>query len=72
MEVVNQNCDLLKGMKDRYEKLAESIRRALPMLEPRRQSFSADVRVMLVEDIVYRINPVLVEETLSAFKKGEV
>ena len=72
LEVVNQNCDLLKGMKDRYEKLAESIRRALPMLEPRRQSFSADVRVMLVEDIVYRINPVLVEETLSAFKKGEV
>ena len=72
LEVVNQNCDLLKGMKDRYEKLAESIRRALPMLEPRRQSFSADVRVMLVEDIVNRINPVLVEETLSAFKKGEV
>ncbi len=72
LEVVNQNCDLLKGMKDRYEKLAESIRRALPMLEPRRQSFSADLRVMLVEDIVYRINPVLVEETLSAFKKGEV
>lgn len=69
--IVNRNYDLVKGAPDRFAKLARAIRRALPMLEPRGQAFSDDVRAMLVEEIVCRIDPSLAKETLSAFKKGE-
>ena len=72
IEIVNRNFDLVNGLTDRYAKFAEAIRRALPIIEPRGLSFSADVRLMLVEDIVCRINPDLAKDTLSAFKKGEV
>lgn len=69
--IVNRNYDLVKGAPDRFAKLARAIRRALPMLEPRGQAFSDDVRAMLVEEIVCRIDSSLAKETLSAFKKGE-
>ena len=69
--VVNRNFDLLKEVSDRFAKLAGAIRRALPMLEPRGIRFSAIVRAALVEEIVNRINPALVAETLETFKKGE-
>ena len=72
LEIVNRNFDLVKGLTDRYARFAEAIRRVLPIIEPRGLSFSVDVRLMLVEDIVCRINPALAEDTLAAFKKGEV
>ena len=70
-DVVNRNYDLLKGAPDRYVKLAEAIRRALPTLEPRGVQFSMNVRSALVVEIMNRINPVLAAETLAAFKKEE-
>ena len=72
LEIVNHNYDYVRGVTDRYAKLAEAIRRAFPKLEPRGQVFSVDVREMLVKDIVCRIDPSLVEQTLAAFKKGGV
>ena len=72
LEIINHNYDYVRGVTDRYAKLAEAIRRAFPKLEPRGQVFSADVREMLVKDIVCRIDPSLVEQTLAAFKKGGV
>ena len=71
LEIVNRNFDLVKGATDRYSKLADAIRRALPMLEPRDRHLSADIRAALVEEIVKRINPAFVDETLIAFKRGE-
>lgn len=71
MEVVNRNYDLLKDVSDRFVKLAGAIRRALPTLEPRGVRFMAEVRASLVTEIVNRINPALITETLSAFRKGE-
>lgn len=72
VELVNRNFDLVKGAQDRYAKLADAIRRALPMLEPRGVRFSPYVRATFVEEIVNRINPALTAETLAAFKKGGV
>lgn len=72
LEIINHNYDYVRGVTDRYAKLAEAIRRAFPKLEPRGQVFSVDVREMLVKDIVCRIDPSLVEQTLAAFKKGGV
>ena len=70
LEIINHNYDLVKGVSDRYAKLAEAIRRALPRLEPRGHILSGEVRERLVKDIVSRIDPSLVEQTLAAFKKG--
>ena len=72
MEIVNRNFDLLKGVTDRYSRLAVSIRRAIALLEPHGNPLSADVRMMLAEDVVNRVDPSLVEETLSSFRKGEM
>lgn len=71
LEIVNRNFDLVKDAPDRYAKLADAVRRSLPMLEPRGRLFALDVRTALVEEIVNRINPALTVETLAAFKKGE-
>ena len=69
--IVNRNFDLVKGVQDRYAKLADAIRPAISMLEPRGVRFSSSVRAMLVTEIVNRINPALTTETLAAFMKGE-
>ena len=71
LEIVNRNYDLVKGSSDRFVRLADAIRRALPMLEPRGIRFAPDVRAALVAEIVNRINPGLVDDTLAAFRKGE-
>jgi hypothetical protein len=71
LEIVNRNFDLVKDATDRFAKLADAIRRALPMLEPRGIRFSTAIRGALVAEIVNRINPALVPETVEAFKRGE-
>lgn len=71
IEIVNRNFDLVRDVEDRYVKLADAIRRSIPMLEPRGVHFSPQVRAILVAEIVNRINPAFTAETLAAFKKGE-
>ena len=69
--VVNRNYNLVKGTSDCFAKLADSIRSALTMLEPRGIHFAADIRIALVTAIVNRIKPAFLVETITAFKKGE-
>ena len=71
LEIINRNYDLVKGASDRFARLADAIRRALPMLEPRGIRFAPCVRSALVAEIVNRIDPGLVGDTLAAFQKGE-
>ena len=71
IEIVNRNFDLVMDVQDRYVKLANAIRRTIPMLEPRGVHFSPHVRATLVEEIVNVINPAFTIGTLEAFKKGE-
>ena len=70
VEVVNRNFDLTRELHDRYAKLAGAIRRTLQTFEPRGLRFSEDVRLLLVAEIVKRINPEFESETLAAFKAG--
>ena len=71
LEIVNRNFDLVKDAPDRFAKLADAIRRTLPMLEPRGVRFSSAVREKIVKEIVSRINPGFIDNTLEAFRKGE-
>ena len=71
IERVNKNWGLMQGTTNRTERLAQAIRRTMPLLEPYGYHFSKAIRCAIVSEIVNRINPLLAAETVAAFQKGE-